>query len=364
MPYTPHKHLSVPTFGNPGWNLSLNQNFSDIDDYIYAVETDITDATSDSGSLKDRIDGIVNEIVASRVDDPATVTFANMHAHFTELDQQIYYASGPYAGTAGEQLRTATAKMNDGSVDNFNIGNSTEADYLTTKAIVGWSTNTVVINPGAGVSYFNVGGKVYSISESISGSNVINGYVILTPASSDAGETDLEVSTVGTTSVDTLPASSIPIGWTNNTGTIKPTFAKNKQYVYVNNSTQTIADSDVHTIVASHEMNLGFVPDQIDVVVKYADPDTGLNSYVSNPPSVQVIVKQCSDAYISLLDVYIRKVLYPMADDVDALGASRCLFYDAGAEEKINAFTGIKVILRYFGTPWNDTDSPHDRAEF
>lgn len=355
MPYTPHYHFSVPNFGDPGWNLSLNQNMSDIDTIVYDIDYNISQATSDTGSLSNSFDILTAEIQAARIDTPAGVTWGTLALHLNELDEQVEYAKGPFPGTGGEQVRTYIAKMNDGSVDNCNIGNTGEADYLTTRAIIGHDGSNVTIDPGAYVSYFNILGKVYSVSDAVETPIGANSYIIATPASSDAGETTIVVETVNVTDLPTLADDHIPVGWSNTTGTKRPTFAKNKQFVYVDTSTIAATGSDVIVVTEDEEINLGFVPDQIEVIVRYVDAGEGTERYISNPPSVQVIVNRCSDTYISTMDVYLRQIIYPFASDEDYDVANRCLFYDAKTDTKINTFTGIKVVLRYFGHPWSDS---------
>jgi len=356
MGATPNYGWIIPEVGDPGWGFTLNKALCDADEAVYDVAQLVSNATSDDPTLNYRLDRMEDETKDARDSAAFGVDYASLDARLEEGDAQIQYAKGPFTGTAGEQLRSAIAKLGDGGVENANIGNTNDVDLLDTEGIVECpASGTVAVDGQGGTNYFNIEGKIYAVSSAISDTFGASGYVVVSPSSSDAGEYDLQVDVKATADLKNLDTDDLPIGWIEHpSGTTAVTFTKNKVATYVFDGTITPGTSSVCDIVIDQTMNLGFPPDSIDVIAKFAN-GSGQDVYVSNPPSVQVQIKRGDDNYLNRLSVMVRKVICPMNGDTDYGGANRVLYYDADEDVEINAFTGLKVTLRYWGRPWRDS---------
>ena len=356
MGATPNYGFVIPEVGEPGWGLTLNTALCDVDEAIYDVAQTVTAATSGYPTLNYRLDTMQDEVKEARDSEAFGVDYANLSTRIEEGDAQIQYAKGPFIDTGGEQLRDALAKFGDGSTENANIGNTNDTDMLDTESIVECpGAGVVAVDGQGGTNYFNINGKIYSITSAVSGSFGASGYVVLSPPSSDAGETDLQVQVTQTADLQNLDVDDLPVGWIEHpSGATAATFTKNKVATYVFGGTITPGTSAVCDIVIDHTVNLGFPPDSIDVIAKFQN-GSGQDVYISNPPSVQVQVKRGINHYLNRLSVMVRKVICPMNGDTDYLGVNRVLYYDADEDTEVNTFTGLKVTLSYWGRPWRDS---------
>jgi hypothetical protein len=355
MGNTPHYNFIIPEVGDPGWGPIINKAVCDIDNKFYDVVTEIDNAHGGFSTLSGHLSDIDTEIDNARNSDAFGVDYNRLTNHFDEIDQQIQYAKGPYTTAGLEELRDAIAMGDNESVGNSYIGNTEDTDDTTTENIV-FHPSGISVNPGSGISYFNINGKIYSVTATITGACAQNGFVVVEPVSDDVGIYSLIVSMKNGTEVQALSDSQVPIGWGNTTGDIHATFAKNKRYVYIKGGTISPASSDdVVAVAAVTGVNLGWAPDEVTVVAKYQTAG-GLTRYAINPPSIQVTLtgSGTSPEYVNGMTIKARKVIHPLRGDVAYDGANRVLHYDATAAEDINTFTDLKVVLSYWGTPWKD----------
>lgn len=355
MGATPHYNFIYPEVGDPGWGPIINDTIIGIDNLFYDVKSEINAAHGGFSTLSGHLSDIDTEIDNARNSTAFGVDYNRLTNHFDEVDQQIQYAKGPYTTAGLEELRDAIAMGDNESVGNSNIGNTDDTDDTTTTDIVQHPSG-ISINPGSGINYFNINGKIYSVTATITGVCAQNGFVVVEPVSDDVGIYSLAVSMKDGTEVKVLKDTQIPIGWGNTGGSVHATFAKNKRYIYIKGGIIAPSTSDDVVAVATvTDMNLGWAPDEVTVVAKYLTAG-GLTRYAINPPSIQVtlIGSATSPEYVDGMTIKARKVIYPFRGDVDYVGANRVLHYDATAAEDINTFTNLKVVLSYFGRPWMD----------
>lgn len=355
MGQTPHYNFVIPEVGDPGWGPIINKAVCDIDNKFYDVVTEIDTAHGGFSTLSGHLSDIDTELTNARVSADYGESYSRLVNHLDETDQQIQCAKGPYTTAGAEELRDAIAKGDNESVGNSYIGNSDDTADTTTQNIV-LHPSGISVNPGSGISYFNINGKIYSVTATITGACAQNGFVVVEPSSDDIGIYSLIVSMKNGTEVQALSDSQVPIGWGNTGGTVNATFAKNKRYVYIKGGTISPASSDdVVAVAAVTNMNLGWAPDEVTVVAKYQTAG-GLTRYAINPPSIQVTLtgSATSPEYVDGMTIKARKVIHPFRGDVAYDGSNRVLHYDATAGEDINTFTNLKVVLSYWGTPWKD----------